>query len=120
MDIEKSPYKNRQIVILGPQNLQNELFAYVLQREIGARCRIEEDIEDLAGKLDAEAEQRLLLVDCSGRNIKKTLEGLKALDTDTKWTLFNISVDNMDDRARKIIDMLLESEQAVEIKREVT
>ena len=76
MEQEKSPYKNRQILILGPPNLQNELFAYVLQREIGARCRIEEDIEDLAEKLDAEAEQRLLMVDCSGHNIKKTLEEL--------------------------------------------
>ena len=76
MEKEKSSYKNRQIIILGPQNLQNELFAYVLQREIGARCRIEEEIEDLAGMLDVEAEQRLLLVDCSGRNIKKTLEEL--------------------------------------------
>jgi len=73
---EKSSYKNRQIIILGSQNLQNELFAYVLQKEIGARCRIVEETEDLAEKLDADAEQRLLLVDCSGRNIKNTLEEL--------------------------------------------
>jgi DNA-binding NarL/FixJ family response regulator len=74
---EKSSFENRQIIILGPQNLQNELFAYVLQREIGARCRIGEEIEVLAEMIDAEAEQRLMLVDCSGRNIKKTLEELE-------------------------------------------
>jgi DNA-binding NarL/FixJ family response regulator len=73
---KKSSYKNRQILILGPQNLQNELLAYVLQREIGARCRIVEEIDDLAEKLDTQAEQRLLIVDCSGCNIKKTLEEL--------------------------------------------
>ena len=76
MESNKSPYRNRQIIILGLENLQNELFGYVLQKEIGARCRIVEEIDDLAEKLDAEAEKRLLLVDCSGRNIKKTLEDL--------------------------------------------
>jgi DNA-binding NarL/FixJ family response regulator len=76
VESNKSPYKSRQIIILGPENLQNELLAYVLQKEIGGRCRIVEEIEDLAEKLDAEVEKRLLLVDCSGRNIKKTLEEL--------------------------------------------
>jgi len=76
VESNKSPYRNRQIIILGLENLQNELFGYVLQKEIGARCRIVEEIDDLAEKLDAEAEKRLLLVDCSGRNIKKTLEDL--------------------------------------------
>ena len=76
MESNKSPYKKRQIIILGLENLQNELLTYVLQKELGARCRIVEEIEDLAEEMDIKAEKRLLLDDCAGRNIKKTLEEL--------------------------------------------
>ena len=76
MESKTTPSIDRQIVILGLQNLQNELLAYVLQKEMGARCCVAEEIDDLGEHLDAEAEKRLLLIDCSGRNIKKTLEEL--------------------------------------------
>ena len=76
MESKKPPFRDRQIIILGLQNLQNELLAYVLQKEIGARCCVAEEIRELAEQMDVEAEKRLLLVDCSGRSIKKTLEEL--------------------------------------------
>ena len=94
MESQISPYKNRQIIILGPANLQNELLAYVLQTELGPRCRIVEDIEELTGQVDTEAEQRLLMVDCAGRNIKKTLEdlrqGLLSSETPITVALFSL------------------------------
>ena len=84
MESKISPRVNRQIIISGPQNLQNELLAYVLQKEIGARCCVAEEIQDLAERLDPEADKRLLLVDSSGRNIKKTLEELNQSPLNSK------------------------------------
>ena len=74
MEKIKYPYRKCQIIVLGQQNLQNELLAYVLAKEIGARCCIIEELADLAQKLDNRAEKRLLMVDCAGRNIKTMLE----------------------------------------------
>ena len=73
---KESPYSNSQIIILGPFNLQNELLAYVLEKEMGARCCVVEEMDGLPEQMDSQADKRLLLIDCSGRVIKKTLEGL--------------------------------------------
>ena len=73
---KESPYSNSQIIILGPFNLQNELLAYVLEKEIGARCCVVEEMDGLPEQMDSQADKRLLLIDCSGRVIKKILEGL--------------------------------------------
>jgi len=73
---KESPYINSQIIILGPFNLQNELLAYVLEKEIGARCCVVEEMDGLPEQMDSQADKRLLLIDCSGRVIKKILEGL--------------------------------------------
>ena len=74
---KESPYINSQIIILGPFNLQNELLAYVLEKELGARCCVVEEMDGLPEQMDSQADKRLLLIDCSGRVIKKTLEGLQ-------------------------------------------
>jgi len=71
-----SPYSKSQVIILGPFNLQNELLAYVLEKEIGARCCVVEEMDGLPEQMDSQADKRLLFIDCSGRVIKKTLEGL--------------------------------------------
>jgi len=70
------PYSDCQVIILGPTNLQNELLAHVLEKEIGAGSCVVEEMETLPQKMDSEADKRLLLVDCSGCVIKTTLEGL--------------------------------------------
>ena len=59
MERNKSLYSNCQIIILGPQNLQNELLAYVLTKEVGTGCCIEEDVEALTQRFEPEADQRL-------------------------------------------------------------
>jgi len=73
---KESPYSNSQVIILGPFNLQNELLAYVLEKEIGARCCVVEEMDMITERVDGHADRLLLLIDCSERVIKKTLEGL--------------------------------------------
>jgi len=94
VESKKSPCKNCQIIILGVENLQNELLAYALEKEIGARCCIVEEIEKLAQQMDAQAEKRLLLIDCAGRNIKKMLEELvqsvRTSEMPTTLSLFSL------------------------------
>lgn len=71
---KESLYSNSQIIVFGPLNLQNELLAYVLEKEIGANCCVVEEMEILPKQMDSQADKRLLLIDCAGRIIKKTLE----------------------------------------------
>lgn len=80
-------YNNYQIIILGPANLQNELLAYVLANELGTNCSAVEDIDTIHEQINDQAEIRLLLVDCTGRIIKRTLE-----DLDRNENLVNPSV----------------------------
>ena len=46
------------------------------------------------------------------------LEKLNSLNLDEKWTLFNIDIDNWEHGTKEAIELLLESKQAVLIKKE--
>jgi len=77
MTARESPHLDCQIVILGPRNLQNELLAYVLEKETGASSRVAEAPQSVAEDVENQAKNRLLLVDCAGRIVKRTLEELQ-------------------------------------------
>jgi len=76
---EKNPQiSESQIFILGPIDFQNELLAYMLEKEIGTPCFIAENIKALfAANNENDPAQRLLLIDCNGRVLKRILEDIK-------------------------------------------
>jgi DNA-binding NarL/FixJ family response regulator len=67
-----------RIAIVGQKNLQNELLTYVLGKETGASCCVQEEVGPDPAPEEAGVQKRLLLVDCSGRVIKRTLDELHA------------------------------------------
>ena len=69
---------DRQIIILGPKNLQNELLAYVLEKETGTPSCVQETVESDAHPLENQVHKKVLFVDCAGRIIKRTLEEMRA------------------------------------------
>jgi DNA-binding NarL/FixJ family response regulator len=69
-----------QIIIVGSENLQNDLLSYALGKELGSPCWIVEDTQNLSERLDRLAESRLLLVECNGQSIESTLKGLHQQD----------------------------------------
>jgi DNA-binding NarL/FixJ family response regulator len=69
-----------QIIIVGSENLHNELLSYALRKELGAPCCIVEDTRNLTESLDGLAESRLLLVECNGQSLEGTLEGFHQQD----------------------------------------
>ena len=52
------------------------------------------------------------------KNLIQSLERINR--EDGEWTVFNISIDNMDSKADEAIRLLMESGHAKQIKREVT
>jgi DNA-binding NarL/FixJ family response regulator len=66
----------RRIVILGPRNLQNELLAYVLEKETGVPSRVNDTVEPDAEHQESQTLTRLLFVDCAGKIVKRALEEL--------------------------------------------
>lgn len=67
-----------RIEIVGPQNLQNQLLAYVLEKETGASCSVSEQLIPEPVQPQASWEKCLLLVDCAGRVIKGALDEMHA------------------------------------------
>ena len=67
-----------QIFILGPIDFQNELLAYMLEKETGTPCFIAENIKALfATYNEIDAVRRLLLIDCNGKVLKRILEDIR-------------------------------------------
>ena len=66
-----------QIFILGSLDLQNELLAYVLEKEIGSRCFVVEDINALTNKDKFGPAQQLLLIDCERKILNRIIEDLR-------------------------------------------
>ena len=81
MTAREPPHLDRQIIVLGPKNLQNELLAYVLEKETGTPSRVSEAMEPAAEQPENPAKKQLLFVDCAGRIVKRTLEELRANKT---------------------------------------
>lgn len=73
----------KHIVILGPKNLQNELLAFVLEKETGASSRIAETFQAIQVASESRVNKRLILVDCSGRIVKRTVEELQSIRADS-------------------------------------
>ena len=69
----------RQVYVVGPNQLQNELLAYFISNDFGADCRVAAALSDVpAREPDSPNEKRLILYDFSGSN--ETLESLIAAD----------------------------------------
>lgn len=69
----------RQVYVVGPNQLQNELLAYFISNDFGADCRVAAVLSDVpAREPDSPDEKRLILYDFSGSN--ETLESLIAAD----------------------------------------
>jgi len=70
------PQFESQIVILGPRNLQNELLAYVLEKETGVSSCVADTVQSALDNAEKQVTKRLLFVDCAGRIVKRTIEEL--------------------------------------------
>jgi DNA-binding NarL/FixJ family response regulator len=69
----------RQVYVVGPNQLQNELLAYFIRNDFGADCRVAAVLSDVpAREPDSPDEKRLILYDFSGSS--ETLESLMAAD----------------------------------------
>jgi len=77
MAVKEVPQPEHQIVILGPRNLQNELLAFVLEKETGAPSSVAEALQSTSDNAEKQVTKRLLFVDCAGRIVKRTLEELQ-------------------------------------------
>ena len=78
MTVREVSQPDCQIVVFGPRNLQNELLAYVLEKETGAASSVTEEIQPYTEQPVSQVKKRLLLVDCAGRIVKRTIEELHA------------------------------------------
>lgn len=66
------------ICIVGPGKLQNELMAFFLEQETGARCWAEPDLADIQDVDDEDAgEPVLVLLDCHGRSVDSLLADIE-------------------------------------------
>ena len=79
MQNEKDPQiAESQIFVLGPIDFQNELLAYMLEKETGTPCFVAENIKTLfATYNEIDPVRRLLLIDCNGRVLKRILEDIR-------------------------------------------
>lgn len=69
----------RQVYVVGPNQLQNELLAYFITHDFGAECQVAAHLTDVPAREPASpADKRLILYDFSAPN--ETLEGLMASD----------------------------------------
>ena len=73
-NVKNPQFSDSHIFILGPLDLQNELLAYVLEKEIGTPCFVVENINTLFNNNKIDPARRLLLIDCNGRGLKGTPE----------------------------------------------
>ncbi len=66
------PSTGKVVYIIGPMRLQNELIASCLEREIGAKCFVEKDINRISFSDDSKysVRPRLVLLDCKGKNLR--------------------------------------------------
>jgi DNA-binding NarL/FixJ family response regulator len=87
------------VFIVGPSRLQNEAIASCLERETGDQCFVLEDINHL--ELNGQEEhgrQRLVLLDCHGRDQKNVLAELRPYlrqkQPENHVALFNVSRDS--------------------------
>ena len=76
-NVKNPQFSDSHIFILGTMDLQNELLAYVLEKEIGTPCFVVENINTLFNNNKIDPARRLLLIDCNGRGLKGTLEDLR-------------------------------------------
>lgn len=77
-----SEHPEQQIVILGPKNLQNELLSYVLEQETGAPSQVADGFPSINNLVESHVSRRLVLVDCTGRIVKRTIEEIQAIRAD--------------------------------------
>ncbi len=88
---------DKSIYIVGPRRLQNDMMARILEQETGAVCRCVEEIRNVPAMNDEGADQeRLILLDCLGKDLKGLLVSLeshekKALSPSHFIALLNIT-----------------------------
>ena len=76
------PSTSRTVCIVGPRRLQNELIASCLEREIGLKCWVTEDISQIPFPDDSNVnDTRLVLCDYQGVDLKGLLIDLRASGT---------------------------------------
>ena len=68
---------NNQIFILGLLDLQNELLAYVLEKEMDSCCCVVEDINYLPDNAVIDPARRLLFIDCERRVVNRLFDDLR-------------------------------------------
>jgi len=70
---------NKSIYIVGPQSLQNEMMARILEQETGAQCLCADAIDQLPSLAESEATmERLILIDGTGEDLNGLLVSLEA------------------------------------------
>lgn len=73
------PLTGREVCIVGSRRLQNELVAYVLERETGARCETRAEIHHVSVRDDTNnGSQRQILWDCSGKDPETILSEIES------------------------------------------
>ena len=87
--------RKREILVFGPQRLQNEPMAHFLEKETGLRCTGGENSALPSGKhLKGTGRERLILVDCLGQDAEGCLTLLDSclamILSGTRVALFNV------------------------------
>jgi DNA-binding NarL/FixJ family response regulator len=87
------------VYIVGPRRLQNEAIASCLERETGDQCFVLGDISNIGlNGQEEHGRQRLILLDCHGRNQKNVLAELRPYlsqkQPEKHVALFNVSRDS--------------------------
>ena len=93
----RSQLSDGEIYILSFTSLQNEMFAYVLEKETNGSCCVIERMSDLHDNATDGSPHKLLLIDCESRALYRTFEDLNAsgINSDDGYivALFNLLPD---------------------------
>ena len=88
--------REQSIYIIGPNALQNEMMAKILQNDTGAICRYFTDIRDIPLNNSEESSGNIIIWDCFGDEARKTISLLESdiyqsLSSMNYLVIFNIS-----------------------------
>jgi len=71
------PMTDKQIYVVGPRRLKNELLTYFLERETGAQCQSKEKIRQVPGLDDKNIRLRTqVLWDCLGKDLEMLMANI--------------------------------------------
>jgi len=101
MNQDKEELCSSSIVILGPVTLQNEFLAYVISKEIGARCTMLDTAQKSSAKsdcldCDGSVKKTLLLIDTEHQSYEDVLKRISRNGDTPPWL---IALFNLDEKA---------------------